>query len=283
MKIDTLFVLSAGEGQRMGKIGKFLPKPLWPIFDKTLLELQFDFYRWLNVERQIVNIHHLPSMVRNFIKDRSLDVEVLYEEQLLDVGGAVMNLKKEYVEAKGVLISNVDQLLFMPRTQIEEEMKSLSSFDVILFAIPVKRENGYNKLQVSGNGVFLGVDKAPKEKAYLTYSGVALVNGGRVDGGHVRANFFQSIADPKKRKVKVVDVGRCPYYDFGTRELYAQQVKDLLYPREQGEQGELMKFLLTLGTVQENPTDHKNEHEFGQLKIALESGRIQLKFNEIID
>ena len=40
MQIDHILILSAGKGTRMGNIGKNLPKVLWPVLSKSLLELQ---------------------------------------------------------------------------------------------------------------------------------------------------------------------------------------------------------------------------------------------------
>ena len=47
MKVDHVLILAAGKGTRMGKIGKVLPKVLWPIFAKNLIELQVSFAKKL--------------------------------------------------------------------------------------------------------------------------------------------------------------------------------------------------------------------------------------------
>ena len=40
MKVDNALILAAGKGTRMGNVGKILPKVIWPIFEKTILELE---------------------------------------------------------------------------------------------------------------------------------------------------------------------------------------------------------------------------------------------------
>ena len=72
MKIDSFFTLSAGLGSRMGDIGSILPKPLWPVFEKTLLELQFDFYQWLGIEKNFINTHFQAPKIHDFIKRKKL-------------------------------------------------------------------------------------------------------------------------------------------------------------------------------------------------------------------
>ena len=40
MQVDYVLVLAAGKGTRMGEIGKKIPKVIWPIFNKSILELE---------------------------------------------------------------------------------------------------------------------------------------------------------------------------------------------------------------------------------------------------
>ena len=56
MKIDYALLLAAGYGTRMGIIGKELPKVLWPVYEKTLLELQVDYLKELGVKNIFLNI-----------------------------------------------------------------------------------------------------------------------------------------------------------------------------------------------------------------------------------
>ena len=58
MKVNKALILSAGFGTRMGEIGKTLPKILWPIFDKSLLELQVLYLK---------EMPHFPEILR-FVK-----------------------------------------------------------------------------------------------------------------------------------------------------------------------------------------------------------------------
>ena len=191
MKIDALFVLSAGAGLRMGKVGRVLPKPLWPIFEKTLLELQFDFYQYLDIKKKVVNIHHQADLVQSFIKEEHPDIQLLYECQLLDVGGAIINLKKAHPHIKYALVSNVDQFLFIDPEKIKKEISELSTFDTIIFAISVDKKQGYSQLDISMDGRLLGVNKNPQEDSYLTYSGVSLVNCAALPlGRSERVGFF---------------------------------------------------------------------------------------------
>ena len=276
MGIDALFVLSAGIGSRMGKIGETLPKPLWPIFEKTLLELQFNFYQWLNVEKKIINIHHQEQKVQGFIGQHIPDVQALYEQELLDVGGAIMNLKAYNPEINSILISNVDQFLCMDRKKLKDAINEIPLFDVILFAIPVDKTQGYRKLEVSEEGRLLGINPGPEEDRYLTYGGVALVNCTSIEQKPERLGFFQSIAHPENKRVKVVEGGDCRYYDFGTVGRYLKRIMALLDNIRGNTESDLLNLLkesdaIQFGKMNESANCYNstkiNEYQFHNLKI----------------
>ena len=58
MKVDHVLILAAGKGTRMGKIGEIVPKVIWPVFNKSLLELQVAYARSLAPTAQIhINLY----------------------------------------------------------------------------------------------------------------------------------------------------------------------------------------------------------------------------------
>ena len=292
MKIDALFVLSAGAGLRMGKVGRVLPKPLWPIFEKTLLELQFTLYQYLDIEKKVINIHHQAHLVQNFIKEKYLDIQFLHERQLLDVGGAIINLKREYPDIKCALISNVDQFLFMNPENIKKEISELSTFDTIIFAIYVDRNQGYNKLDISKEGRLLGVNKSPQEDYYFTYSGVSLVNCASLPlECDQKVGFFQSVAHQDKKRVKVVPVNDCTYHDFGTEGLYLKEVTSLLEQIKKKKGTELFNFLKDSNAIQFEKINEtlnsynsvkSNECRFKDLTIHLNEV-MSIELNGVVD
>ena len=291
MKIDAFFVLSAGFGTRMGKVAEILPKPLWPIFEKTLLELQFDFYQWLEFKGKFINIHYQPSKIQNFIKQQAINIQVLYEPELLGVGGGIMNLKKNHSEIESVLISNVDQFLCMGQEKIRDAIIELPAFDAIIFGIPVDKIQGYHQLKISPEGRLQGIEISPKQDNYLTYSGVALVNGRSVLPKSERAGFFQSIAHPEEKNVKVIDAGDCIYHDFGTVELYLKEIVYLFNQFKNQKRGGLFDFLSRSNAIRPNHFDRAkgsynsrlaNEYEFKDLKISF-GEQIRVESEGVVD
>ena len=103
-------ILSAGKGTRMGPLGASLPKPLWPLFETTLLEIQISRALSFGAEKILINLFHAKEEVKAFLKKKNLSkkVQCIEESELLDVGGAIYNLKNQGVEGD-LLIMNCDQ------------------------------------------------------------------------------------------------------------------------------------------------------------------------------
>ena len=228
MKIDTLFVLSAGHGTRMGPLGKSLPKPLWPVFERTLLELQFELYRNYQIPHKVINTHHQAQMIERFVKKCGLDLHTLHEPTLLGIGGAICNLNRTHSPQGTILLVNSDQLLYIDPETLQTALQQATTVDVTLFALSTQRQQGYHQLQVSPDQRLLGIETHPQSQHYLTYSGVALINSKAVPKTCMRGKFFHSIAHPTQRRVKVMEIKNPHALDFGTLPRYLAATKELM-------------------------------------------------------
>ena len=97
MPIDYCLILAAGFGTRMGEIGKHLPKVMWPVFEKTLLELQVSYARSLGIKNIYINLHYMGETIEKFCKEKSSfeGVQLLWEKpEILDIGGAIHQLAR---------------------------------------------------------------------------------------------------------------------------------------------------------------------------------------------
>ena len=108
MRIDHCLILAAGFGTRMGAIGQKLPKVLWPVFEKSLLELQVAYARSLGIEKIYINLHYMGEQIEEYCKTKSAfeGVKFLWEKpEILDIGGAIHNLAAQpEVKYKGRLL-----------------------------------------------------------------------------------------------------------------------------------------------------------------------------------
>jgi len=72
MQIDYCLILCAGIGTRMGPIGEVLPKPLWPIFESTILELQIKYAKEMGVKKIFVNGFHQAEIIKEYLEKKKL-------------------------------------------------------------------------------------------------------------------------------------------------------------------------------------------------------------------
>lgn len=223
MKLRKCFIASAGHGTRMGEIGKLLPKPLWPIFDKTILDLQLDYLAEIGISEIFLNAHHLSDQIMNWAKDKN--VEVLPEKEILGSGGCIHNLKSKYEIDEKVLIINADQFLFFKHSFINEMISEMSQKDACayLLAIKVDGHSGYNETVISNNQL-VDID-SPKENSYYTYSGVGLLDLEKLDLKNGPSSFFNTVCNYKEKTVLMREAPDSDYWDFGTIDRYVSSMK----------------------------------------------------------
>ena len=115
-------IFAAGLGTRLKPLTDTLPKALVPLAGKTLLQWQIEKLKAAGIRDIVVNIHHFPDMIINYLKDNDnfgCNIQVSDErDMLLETGGGLRKaealLGSEVQEFRssneGILICNVDIL-----------------------------------------------------------------------------------------------------------------------------------------------------------------------------
>ena len=244
MQIDSCLILSAGHGTRMGPIGEVLPKPLWPIFESTILELQINYAREMGVKKIFVNGFHQAKRIKDYLdKNKLTDIIFLHEQELLGVGGAVHNVKN-YLDSNklrginnNLLILNGDQFLFPTIEQIKLAETLLIDSVAVLFSVSVSKLSLYNKLFISNNRL-VDIKQNDLDQSFFTYSGQSIINLNLLDKHAGYSNFFDTVANCKSKNIGVVNVEGVDYWDVGTIQRYFESCFKLLRDNS----SELFKF-----------------------------------------
>lgn len=230
MQIDYALILSAGLGTRMGEIGKRIPKVLWPVFGVKLIDLQILYCRKLGVKKIYINTHFLAEKIKKHVeKNYKNDVELLFEDPLLDSGGAVHNLASKIGYRGNLLTVNGDQLYLFKEDEISTALKKLNNARAVLFSLNVKKGSTYNET-VSKDGCLVEICSPNKNDDYLTFSGVGLI---KLDGLRPVpgiSKFFTTVCNFKEERVALYQPLEAEYWDFGTLEIYFkshQKIYDL--------------------------------------------------------
>lgn len=261
MKVDYCFILAAGFGTRMGVIGKRLPKVLWPVFEKSILELQVDFARSLGIDSITCNLHYQKELILNYAKTSKTfkGVDFLIEKDILDIGGGIHNFACTKNYSGNVLILNSDQLLMFTKEaldKIKEEGQVATLFTKI-----VHKEEKYNQLIIE-NDILKEIvpNKESTQEYFDTYTGCGIIDLGKLQKINGASSFFQSVATFKESKITCADFKDKEYSDFGTKKRYFESIYNIL----QGELPLLKKFLIEQQALKVNEKDSYS----GRIKVG---------------
>jgi NDP-sugar pyrophosphorylase family protein len=226
MRIEHCLILAAGLGTRMGEIGKQLPKVLWPVFEKNLLELQVGYAKSLGVEKIYVNLHFMGKEIEEFCKTRSLfdDVEFLWERpDILDIGGAIHNLASK-VNYKGrLLVLNADQFFYLKKEDLTRILEPFKKAPGVLFSYWVNSSLGYNALEINSDRFVKGIIKnneLPSNLSVETYTGISMIDLHQLDKTQGTSSFFETVCPFDRKQIPAILLENIDYWDFGTIKRY---------------------------------------------------------------
>ncbi len=235
---DHCLILAAGFGTRMGLIGNILPKVMWPVFHKSLLETQVLFARSLGYKKIYINIHHQASTILKMTAGNKNFEDIIWlneTPEILDIGGGIHNLARQpEINYQGqLLVLNADQVFWFTKSDLASWKKNLPNYDAILLALKIHSSQGYNQL-VTSEGVLKSI-KSNKEiiepQEILTYSGNALVNLDTLAPSLGVSKFFDTVCSFDRSNL-CVDLSDHPYWDFGTKERYFQSLKRIIIEKD---------------------------------------------------
>ncbi|MBI2521370.1 MAG: NTP transferase domain-containing protein [Bdellovibrio sp.] len=223
MGIDAAYILCAGLGTRMGPIGTVLPKPLWPLFEKTCLDLVILQVKALSINNIIINTHHLSNKIEEHIKNTyDVGIHVLHEPILLGSGGAIHNVKKHFPWLKKILVLNADFFFLLTPQILKLALNEMKNELSLLFSITVPFGAGLNQICVM-NGLLKNIIHSSLIKScafYETYAGVCILNLGAMEYREGISNFFDTVANFQSTNVRVFSDYSIEWYDVGTKQSY---------------------------------------------------------------
>jgi mannose-1-phosphate guanylyltransferase len=114
--VTQAFILAAGLGTRLRPLTDELPKPLVPVFNKTLITFALDHLIAAGVQRFVINTHRLPHLFeRTFATGnyREAAVKLIHEPELLETGGGIKNAErlldgKAFLTYSGDILTDLD-------------------------------------------------------------------------------------------------------------------------------------------------------------------------------
>ena len=106
-------IFAAGLGTRLRPITNTKPKALVEVDGVPLLETVIKRLIAAGVSEVIVNLHHFPDQIRDFVREKNsfgIHIEFSFEETLLDTGGGLKKAAWFFDDGQPFIIHNVDIL-----------------------------------------------------------------------------------------------------------------------------------------------------------------------------
>lgn len=259
MKVDNVLILAAGKGTRMGEIGKVLPKVIWPIFNKSILELEVSYAQKFSPKKVFINLYNSKDTILEFAKDKPSfdDVEFIIEKEALDIGGAIHNLAKKLNYEGNLLILNSDQFILLSEDKLKEFESTSKNSDATLLVYSVDPKAGYGGLNINDNMAtgLISKEDASTLKSLITYTGMSLIKLDKLKKLPGKSSFFSTVINFEKINPSTVNVDGCEYWDFGTLKRYKDSLKKLKSSND-----EFVNFLKESGVVMENSDTKVNSN-----------------------
>jgi len=119
-------ILAAGYGTRFRPVTHTMPKPLIPLCNRPLVGWVVDSLVSFGVEEVVVNLHHLPDMLRRWLdREYAGRVAVRYsnEPEILGTGGGLRKCRDHFAHEDVFLVVNGDTVQFPPYARLIDALR----------------------------------------------------------------------------------------------------------------------------------------------------------------
>ncbi len=186
-------IFAAGLGTRLKPITDILPKALVPIAGKPLLEHVILKLKAVGFDEIIVNIHHFPNQIIEFLKANNnfgIRIEVSDErDELLDTGGGIRKAARFFDDGKPFLVHNVDILSNVDLKALYHQhirnnslatlvVSERETFRYLLFDDDLKLKGWINEKTGETKPTHLS---KPEQFTKLAFSGIQMLSAGVFD------------------------------------------------------------------------------------------------------
>lgn len=168
------FLLAAGLGTRLRPITDHVPKCLVPVGGRPLLDLWLDNFRRAGVDEVLVNLHHLPEMVRDHLAGRGTRPRVLttYEPTLLGSAGT-LRAHRDFVGSDEVFLAvNGDDLTDFDLRRLPSALDAAPHADAAIAVFHAPRPESCGVLEVDGALVTSFEEKPRRPRSDLANAGM---------------------------------------------------------------------------------------------------------------
>ncbi len=163
-------ILSAGFGTRLKPYTDVIPKPLFTINNDPVLGHMIESLLKIGCDHIIINTHHLHSQIESFIhsKDYPANIEIVYEPEILETGGAIANTKNCY-DSHPFFVINADIITNINLKKVyEQHLESNPLATLVLHDCPE-----FNKVEIDNKNYIQNFQGSVNS---LAFTGVQVIS-----------------------------------------------------------------------------------------------------------
>jgi NDP-sugar pyrophosphorylase family protein len=231
------FILAAGFGTRLRPITYVLPKPMVPLCNRPLIAWAVESFLAVGVRELIVNLHHLPEPLQNFLRDEyagRADFHFSIEEEILGTGGGIRRVRPQLASEEEFFLVNGDTIQFPPWDALRDARRAKNALAALTLRHPPEGDR-FTPVYFD-DGLVTGFGEGTGEP--LMFSGSHVISTRIFD--HVPDREFSGIVEHAyqpamsngERLAGVVDDGL--WFDIGKPQRYLGASNGLLDAMVQG-------------------------------------------------
>ena len=225
-------ILAAGFGTRLRPFTENIPKPLFTISQKPLLDITIRNLQKAGCKAIIINTHHLHEKIESYIlsQNYSIPVYISYESSILGTGGAIKNVE-DFWDSSPFIVINSDIV-----TDINfREVYNFHLKGDSLATLVVHDYYAFNKLSIDRNDFIIGFSDIKTEEEEekdnlktLAFTGIHVLDSEITN--FIPAGKFSSIIDvytklkQHNKKIKAFIAKNLYWRDIGTLDSYRKTV-----------------------------------------------------------
>jgi len=130
-------ILAGGLGKRLRPITDYIPKPLIPINNIPILELQIKYLKKFGINKFVVCVGYKTEQIKNFLDAKNnfgVEIKLVNERKPLGTGGAIKNAKK-FISEKTFFVLNGDIITNINVNLMKNKLNSIA-------AVPLRTKFG---------------------------------------------------------------------------------------------------------------------------------------------
>lgn len=198
-------ILAAGFGTRLRPYTNVMPKPMFTVGNKPLLEWTVETMKKQDCRDFIINLHYMPEKIKTGMGDGTrlgVNIQYSYEPEILGTGGAIKNLRGQLNGGRAFWLVNSDMLFDLNLTKAELfHFQNNALATMVLFKTP--KVYDYGRVDFDENNMLSGI--VPKHRPELQgtqgyiFTGIHIISPRIFDFMPEDKDFFCIVSDVYKK------------------------------------------------------------------------------------